>query len=35
MAKLLGHPSKDASSNPVSPGERNPIESKFGQAKIG
>jgi len=34
-AKPLGRPSKEALSNPVSPGERNPIEDKFGQAKVG
>ena len=34
-AKPLGRPSAEASSNPVSPGERNPIEGKFGQAKVG
>lgn len=34
-AKPLGRPRKEASSNPVSPGERNPIEGKFGQAKVG
>jgi hypothetical protein len=33
-AKPLGRPSKEAMSNHVSPGERNPIEGKFGQAKI-
>lgn len=33
MAKPLGRPS--AVSNHVSPGERNPIEGKFGQAKTG
>ncbi len=32
-AKPLGRPSKQALSNQVSPGERNPIEGKFGQAK--
>jgi hypothetical protein len=32
-AKPLGRPSKEALSNQVSPGERNPIEGKFGQAK--
>lgn len=32
-AKPLGRPSKTALSNQVSPGERNPIEGKFGQAK--
>ena len=35
MAKPLGRPSKEASSIPVSPGQRNPIEGKFGQAKVG
>ena len=35
MAKPLGRPSKEALQNPVSPGERNPIEGKFGQAKVG
>ena len=34
-AKPLGRPSKKALSNQVSPGERNPIEAKFGQAKTG
>lgn len=34
-AKPLGRPSAEALSNPVSPGERNPIEGKFGQAKVG
>ena len=34
-AKPLGRPSAEASSNLVSPGERNPIEGKFGQAKVG
>ena len=34
-SKPLGRPSKEALSNPVSPGERNPIEGKFGQAKVG
>jgi IS5 family transposase len=33
--KPLGRPSQKALSNPVSPGERNPIEGKFGQAKVG
>jgi IS5 family transposase len=33
-AKPLGRPSAEALSNPVSPGERNPIEGKFGQAKV-
>lgn len=32
-AKPLGRPSKEALSNQVRPGERNPIEGKFGQAK--
>jgi hypothetical protein len=31
--KPLGRPSKQALSNQVSPGERNPVEGKFGQAK--
>ncbi len=34
QAKPLGRPSKEALSNPVRPGERNPIEGKFGQAKV-
>jgi transposase, IS5 family len=35
-AKPLGRPSNnEALSNQVSPGERNPIEGKFGQAKVG
>ena len=34
-AKPLGRPSKLALQNQVSPGERNPIEGKFGQAKAG
>jgi len=34
-AKPLGRPSKEALSNHVSPGERNPIEGKFGQGKVG
>lgn len=34
-AKPLGRPKKGALSNPVRPGERNPIEGKFGQAKTG
>lgn len=34
-AKPLGRPRKKALPNPVSPGERNPIEGKFGQAKVG
>lgn len=33
--KPLGRPAKEALSNHVSPGERNPIEGKFGQAKTG
>jgi transposase, IS5 family len=33
-AKPLGRPSKTALSNHVSPGERNPIEGKFGQGKV-
>ncbi len=32
-AKPLGRPSKEAMSIHVSPGERNPVEGKFGQAK--
>ena len=32
-AKALGRPSKQATQNRVSPGERNPIEGKFGEAK--
>lgn len=32
-AKPLGRPAKEALSNQVSPGERNPVEGKFGQAK--
>ena len=35
IAKPLGRPGKEALSNPVSPGERNPIEGKIGQAKVG
>ncbi len=35
LAKPLGRPGKEAQSNLVSPGERNPIEGKFGQAKVG
>jgi hypothetical protein len=35
MAEPLGLPSKEAFLNPVSSGERNPIEGKFRQAKIG
>jgi len=34
-AKPLGRPSAKAVANHVSPGERNPIEGKFGQAKNG
>lgn len=34
-AKPLGRPSANAVDNRVSPGERNPIERKFGQAKNG
>jgi IS5 family transposase len=34
-AKPLGRPKKEAQSNLVSPGERNPIEGKFGQSKVG
>lgn len=34
-AKPLGRPAGTALSNQVSPGERNPIEGKFGQAKVG
>lgn len=33
-AKPLGRPAKEALSNQVSPGKRNPIEGKFGQAKV-
>ena len=33
VAKALGRPSKQATQNRVSPGERNPIEGKFGEAK--
>ena len=33
-AKPLGRPTKEALSNQVSPGERNPIEGKFGQGKV-
>lgn len=33
-AKPLGRPRKEAVSNHVSPGERNPVEGKFGQAKV-
>ena len=35
VAKPLGRPSAQASQNRVSPGERNPIEGKFGQGKTG
>lgn len=35
VAKPLGRPSAKAVENHVSPGERNPIEGKFGQAKNG
>ena len=34
-SKPLDRPSKEALSNSVSPGERNPVEGKFGQAKVG
>ena len=34
IAKPLGRPSAQAVKNHVSPGERNPIEGKFGQAKV-
>ncbi|MEO6231998.1 MAG: IS5 family transposase [Ferruginibacter sp.] len=34
-AKPLGRPPKQAQSNLVSPGERNPIEGKIGQSKVG
>ena len=34
MAKPLGRPSKQALDNHVRPGERNPIEGKFGQGKV-
>lgn len=34
-AKPLGRPRQQALSNQVSPGERNPVEGKFGQAKVG
>lgn len=34
-AKPLGRSEKEAQSNLVSPGERNPIEGKFGQNKVG
>ena len=33
VAKALGRPSKVATQNRVSPGEQNPIEGKFGEAK--
>lgn len=33
IAKPLGRPTKQALSNQVSPGERKPVEGKFGQAK--
>jgi hypothetical protein len=33
QAKPLGRPRKEAVSNHISPGERNPVEGKFGQAK--
>jgi len=33
-AKPLGSPAKEALSNQVSPGKRNPIGGKFGQAKV-
>lgn len=33
--KPLGRPRKDALSNQVSPGERNLLEGKLGQAKVG
>lgn len=35
MARSLARSGKKALSNPVSPGELNPIEGKFGQAKVG
>ena len=35
IAKPLGRPSASALSIHVSPGERNPIEGKFGQARTG
>jgi hypothetical protein len=35
VAKPLGRPAKEAVSIHISPGERNPIEGKFGQAKVG
>lgn len=34
QGKPLGRPRKEALSNHVSPGERNPVEGKFGQAKV-
>jgi IS5 family transposase len=34
QAKPLGRPRKEALLNQVSPGERNPVEGKFGQAKV-
>ena len=34
MAKPLGRPSAQAVKNHVRPGERNPIEGKFGQGKV-
>jgi len=34
-AKALGRPGKEALYNHVRPGERNPIEGKFGQGKVG
>jgi len=34
-AKPLGRPSALAVENHVSPGERNPVEGKFGQSKLG
>lgn len=34
MAKPLGRPSAQAVKNHVSPGERNPVEGKFGQGKL-
>lgn len=34
MAKPLGRPSKQALDNQVRPGERNPVEGKFGQGKV-
>jgi len=35
IAKPLERPSKEAFLNPVRPGERNPIEGKFGRSKVG